>query len=155
MARTEARSSPSRAPRRECESASNKVARVRSAGILLPQLVQRLAQQSPAISAPVQQRTRPERARQQCQRDRFQQLQWPAMGSTRTPKPDAIPAGCGAEDRTVQKRLRNRKSRMLLLAQTSTPEERSPLERITARRADMGSADPDCSSCEFGRYATL
>src|SRR5260370_36955122 len=92
-------------------------------------------------------------ARPQGQYDRCQPLQWPTMGSRRTPEPGALPAGYNATHRAAGKQLRTRKPRMLFSVQRWTPESRSLLEKTAALPVDMGSVNPGCSSCGFLGYA--
>src|SRR6266566_7862301 len=106
------------APRRECEPASSKGAKVRPAEISLRPLNQVRRPQSLAIGVLAQRRRPPTIGRQQCQRDRFLLPQWPTMGSRRTPEPGALLAGYNARDRATRKQWRTRKPQMLLSAQT-------------------------------------
>src|SRR6267142_1163860 len=153
MARTGVRPRLLPAQRRECEPASSKGARVRSAAISPLQLAQVRRPQWPAIVALTQRRTAPTIARQQCQRDRFPPPQWPTMGSRRTPEPGALPAGYNARHRATRKQLRTRKPQMLLSVQRWTPESRLLRGKKAGLLLDMGSVDPGCSSCGFPEYA--
>src|ERR1700680_3542762 len=92
MARTGVRLRLPPAPRRECEPASSRAARLRPAAISLLSLARVRRRLSPAIGALAQRRTPATIARQQCRRDRFPPPQWPTMGSRRMPEPGALPA---------------------------------------------------------------
>src|SRR5438105_541081 len=154
MARRAVRPRRPPAPRRECEPASSRGARVRSAEISLLGLAQVRRPQSPAIGALARRRTPATIARQQCQCAHFPPPQWPTTGSRRTPEPGALPV-YHAEDRATRRQLRTRKPQMLLSVQRWTPESRLLRGKKAALLLDMGSVDPGCSSCGFPGYVAL